>query len=163
MKKNLIYFCSILSALLVLFSFNNFSFAQSEQPVLPSGNWQEIDVGPAESYKYEFNTDTIKYDRNSDGSINKNIIVYDEKKTNVVSVSAEFNYYSITKCKINIDAQSISFGEESFYTRKDKFRWTNTPLYLTWITVKPETIGGIRFIALVEYAKSHDEELVSRS
>lgn len=160
--KKLIYLCTLLS---LIFVFGGISSAKEVQQNLQitSSAWQPIEVGPAEIYSYEFNTETIKYDRNNDGSINKNIIIYDEKKTNTVSMSAEFNYYSITNCKINIDMQSICFGNESFYTKKGKFRWTDTPQFLTWITVKPETLGGMRFIQIVEYARAHDAELIARS
>lgn len=36
-------------------------------------------------------------------------------------------------------------------------------MYLTWIQVQPESIGGKRFVAIVNYAKTHDDVLVSRS
>ena len=125
--------------------------------------WQVFDLGPAEQYITAFDTSTIKYDRNSDGSINKNIIIYDERKINDIPMSTEYRFYSITKCRLNVENQSICFGDESFYTKKDKFRWTDTPAYLTWITVRPDTIGAIKYVTLVEYAKAHDDELTARS
>lgn len=158
--KKLIYICTVL---LIICAFSGFAMAKETTPPATNSTWQLIEVGPAEAYSYEFDTATIKYERNADGTINKNIIVYDEKKTNTVSMSSEFNYYSLTKCKINIDAQSICFGDESFYTKKGKFRWTDTPQFLTWITVKPETLGGMRYIQIVDYAENHDAELVARS
>ncbi|WP_302486315.1 hypothetical protein [uncultured Megamonas sp.] len=139
------------------------AFAQSDDKNAQVYNWQTLDIGPAEDYSYALDLNSIKYDRNEDGSINKNIIIYQEKKTNNISMSTEFNYYTITKCKLNIEQTSICFGDESFYTKKDKFRWTDTPLYLTWITVSRDSIGGMRFIQIVEYARAHDDILTSRS
>lgn len=138
-------------------------FAQSDNKNAQVYNWQSLDVGPAEDYIYALDTNSIKYARNEDGSINKNIIIYQEKKTNNVAMSTEFNYYSITKCQLNVEQTSICFGDESFYTKKDKFRWTDTPMYLTWITVRPDSIGGMRFVQIVEYARAHDDILTSRS
>lgn len=139
------------------------AFAQSDDKNAQVYNWQTLDIGPAEDYSYALDLNSIKYDRNEDGSINKNIIIYQEKKTNNIPMSTEFNYYTITKCKLNIEQTSICFGDESFYTKKDKFRWTDTPLYLTWITVSRDSIGGMRFIQIVEYARAHDDILTSRS
>ena len=120
------------------------AFAQSEEKNTQTYNWQAFDIGPAEDYNYAFDTNSIKYARNEDGSINKNIIIYQEKK-------------------INIEQTSICFGDESYYTKKDKFRWTDTPMYLTWITVSRDSIGGLRFIQIVEYARAHDDILTSRA
>lgn len=139
------------------------AFAQNSEKTNVTYNWQNVDVGPAEEFSYDFDTNSIKYARNADGSINKNIIVYQEKKTNIVPMSSEFNYYTITKCQLNVEQQSICFGEETFYTKKDKFRWAETPMYLTWITVSRDSIGGMRFMQIVEYARAHDDILTSRS
>lgn len=117
------------------------AFAQSEEKNTQTYNWQAFNIGPAEDYNYAFDTNSIKYARNEDGSINKNIIIYQEKKINNVPMSSEFNYY----------------------TKKDKFRWTDTPMYLTWITVSRDSIGGLRFIQIVEYARAHDDILTSRA
>ena len=124
------------------------AFAQSEEKNTQTYNWQTFDIGPAEDYNYAFN---------------KNIIIYQEKKINNVPMSSEFNYYTITQCKLNIEQTSICFGDESYYTKKDKFRWTDTPMYLTWITVSRDSIGGLRFIQIVEYARAHDDILTSRA
>ena len=78
------------------------AFAQSEEKNTQTYNWQAFDIGPAEDYNYAFDTNSIKYARNEDGSINKNIIIYQEKKINNVPMSSEFNYYTITQCKLNI-------------------------------------------------------------
>ena len=80
-----------------------------------------------------------------------------------MTLSSEYKFYTITECKINVDLQSILFGDEKFYTREGKYRWTNKPTYMAWITVKPETIGGDRFVAVVTYAMEHDAELGARS
>ena len=124
------------------------AFAQSEEKNTQTYNWQAFDIGPAEDYNYAFDTNSIKYARNEDGSINKNIIIYQEKKINNVPMSSQ---------------TSICFGDESYYTKKDKFRWTDTPMYLTWITVSRDSIGGLRFIQIVEYARAHDDILTSRA
>ena len=153
----------LLIAILAINTCVAFASDKSDKEVKQSYNWQYVDVGPAEDNSYAFDTNSIKYARNEDGSINKNIIVYQEKKTNTVSMSTEHNYYSITQCQLNIDNQSICFGDESFYTKKGKFRWTDTPMYLTWIQVQPDSIGSKRFIVIVNYAKTHDDVLVSRS
>ena len=100
------------------------AFAQSEEKNTQTYNWQAFDIGPAEDYNYAFDTNNIKYARNEDGSINKNIIIYQEKKINNVPMSSEFNYYTITQCKLNIEQTSICFGDEYYYMKKDKFRWT---------------------------------------
>ena len=76
------------------------AFAQSEEKNTQTYNWQAFDIGPAEDYNYAFDTNSIKYARNEDGSINKNIIIYQEKKINNVPMSSEFNYYTITQCKL---------------------------------------------------------------
>ena len=162
-KRNIFLLCVMVLTFLTFSSLALAKDINSSKKSSVNNIWQEIDVGPAEAWRYEFNTDTIKYDRNSDGTINKNIILYEEKKTNNVSMSSEFNYYSITKCKINVKEHSICFGDESFYTKKDKFRWSDTPAYLTWLTVKAETIGGMRFLEIVNYAIEHDEQLINRS
>lgn len=157
MLKRVIY---LVAALWIMMICTAFAQVQSNEG---DGSWQVIDVGPAENYEYAFNTATIKYDRNKDGSVNKNIIIYEERKMNMMTASNEYKYYTITDCKINKDLQSIMFGDEKFYTREGKYRWTNKPTYLAWITVKPETIGGDRFIAIVSYATAHDTELEARS
>lgn len=93
-------------------------FAQSNEKDISIYNWQSFDIGPAESYNYAFDTNSIKYARNEDGSINKNIIIYQEKKTNNVPMSSEFKYYTITKCQLDIQQTSICFGDESFILKK---------------------------------------------
>ena len=80
-----------------------------------------------------------------------------------IGPAEDCNYYTITQCKLNIEQTSICFGDESYYTKKDKFRWTDTPMYLTWITVSRDSIGGLRFIQIVEYARAHDDILTSRA
>ena len=136
--------------------------AAAKEQTVPAP-WQVFNLGPAEQYITAFDTSTIKYDKNSDGSINKNIILYDERKINDVPMSTEYRYYSVTACKLNVQMQSICFGDESFYTKKDKFRWTDKPQYLTWISVQPDTIGAIKYATIVQYAKDHDSELAARS
>ena len=64
------------------------AFAQSEEKNTQTYNWQAFDIGPAEDYNYAFDTNSIKYARNEDGSINKNIIIYQEKKINNDSPSS---------------------------------------------------------------------------
>ena len=159
MKNYMKIVYGIIAILLVATSV---SFAQAKKAT-PVRDWQTIDVGPAENYGYAFDANGIKYAKNADGSLDKNIIIYEEKKTNLISMSTEFNYYTITKCQLNIQAQSICFGDESFYTKKDKFRWTDTPTFLTWIAVKPESIGAKRFSAIVNYVQAHDAEITARS
>ena len=83
------------------------AFAQSEEKNTQTYNWQAFDIGPAEDYNYAFDTNSIKYARNEDGSINKNIIIYQEKKINNVPMSSEFNYYTITQCKLNIEQTKL--------------------------------------------------------
>ncbi len=161
MKQKLIYLIMAVLAVMVMASCTALAADKDTDRVSPP--WQRIDIGPAEDYIVAFDTSTIRYDRNSDGSINKNIIIYDEKKINDIPMSTEYAFYTITNTKVNVANQSICFGDESSYTRKDKLRWTDKPTYLAWITVKPETLGGLRFIAIVDYAKTHDEELTARS
>ena len=64
------------------------AFAQSEEKNTQTYNWQAFDIGPAEDYNYAFDTNSIKYAKNEDGSINKNIIIYQEKKINNDSPSS---------------------------------------------------------------------------
>lgn len=157
MLKKVVYLVAVLWVMMLCTAF------AEEQKTDKDANWQVVDIGPAENYEYAFNTLTIKYDRNKDGSINKNIIVYEERKMNMMTASNEYKYYTITNCKLNKDLQSILFGDEKFYTKDGKYRWTDKPAYLAWITVRPETIGGDRFIAIVTYAAQHDAELEARS
>lgn len=160
-------FLAVLAISLVMFSAT--AFAADEEDIstpgsiVQIGDWAYIDVGPAEQYSYAFNTKTIKFAKNEDGSLNKNIIIYDEKKTNIVPMSSEFKYYSITKCQLNVENHAILFGDENFYTRKDKFRWTDTPTYLTWITVSDGSIGGIRYAAIVEYVQHNETQVEAQS
>lgn len=146
-----------------------FSSVAAAEEIIPVGtitevgDWAYIDVGPAEQSSYAFNTKTIKFAKNEDGSLNKNIIIYDEKKTNMVAMSSEFKYYSITKCQLNVENHAILFGDESFYTKKDKFRWTDTPTYLTWITVSDSSIGGIRYSAIVDYVQHNEAQVEAQS
>ena len=58
------------------------AFAQSEEKNTQTYNWQAFDIGPAEDYNYAFDTNSIKYARNEDGSINKNIIIAKGKSEN---------------------------------------------------------------------------------
>lgn len=157
MLKRVIYLMAVLWIMAI-----GTVFAEEGKDESQAG-WQIIDIGPAEDIEYSFNTNTIRYDRNKDGTVNKNIIIYEEKKTNMVTLSSEYKFYTITECKINVELQSILFGDEKFYTREGKYRWTNKPTYMAWISVKPETIGGDRFIAVVSYAMEHDAQLGARS
>lgn len=157
MKKKII---CLLAAVMLMMTAG--AMAAAKQQVIPAP-WQTIDLGPAEQDIISYDTSTIKYDRNEDGSINKNIILYDERKSNDIPMSTEYRYYSVTKCKLNVQAQAILFGEQSFYTKKDKLRWTDEPTYMTWITVSPGTIGAKRAAAIIDYAKAHDSELAARS
>lgn len=153
---------------ITMITFSGMAFAAESDidttgSIMQVDDWAYIDVGPAEQYSYAFNTKTIKFAKNEDGSLNKNIIIYDEKKTNMVAMSSEFKYYSITKCQLNVENHAILFGEQSFYTKKDKFRWTDTPTYQAWITVSDGSIGGIRYGAIVDYVQHNEAQIEAQS
>ena len=102
MLKRVVYLMAVLWIMAVGTVFAEESKEESQ------AGWQLIDIGPAEDIEYSFNTNTIKYDRNKDGTVNKNIIIYEEKKTNMVTLSSEYKFYTITECKINVDLQSTA-------------------------------------------------------
>ena len=125
--------------------------------------WQKLDFGEFAQDNFYFNTDTIKYGLKEYGTINPNIIVYQEKQVNMYSGHVQYKFYSITQGKINIENESIQLGDQAFYTRKGKLRWVDKPEYKVWITVKPETYGYLRYQQIVAYAKAHHDELVAHT
>ena len=74
MLKRVVYLMAILWIMAVGTVFAEESKEESQ------AGWQLIDIGPAEDIEYSFNTNTIKYDRNKDGTVNKNIIIYEKRK-----------------------------------------------------------------------------------
>lgn len=36
-------------------------------------------------------------------------------------------------------------------------------MYLTWLQLVSDSIGGLRFVQIVEYARAHDDILTSRA
>lgn len=153
----------LLTLVTILLGSSSITWAKPAPVAIEQAPWIIIDIGPTSADLYAFNSHTIHYAKNADGTLNKNIIVYEEMKSNNQRLSTQYQYYTITQAKINIADNSIYLGNESYYTDKGKFRWTDEPIYPTWITVSPGSIGNTRLVAIKKYVDEHPEQIIAQS
>ena len=149
-KKIVILICM----LLVIFSAVAMA---AEKDAATDIDWVAIDLGHNNNDAYYFNKTTMHYDKDKDGNINKQIVVYEEKKVNRNTSVLTDGFYSITECKINLTEPALLLGEETFYKKSGEQRWVQKPLYLVWYPIKPNTVGESRYNAVADYVQQHPE------
>ncbi len=124
--------------------------------------WQAINFGNGNDNTFYFNKASIHYEV-KEGKINKNILVYEEKKVNRNGFTLDNGYYSITDAKVNLANKTIFLGTETFYTPAGKVRWSDKPTYLIWYSVNPGTMGADRFDAVADYAAANPEIIMQQT
>lgn len=138
--------------------FSPFTAKTAEQ----TGPWQAINFGKGNDNTFYFNKESIHY-AIKDGKINKNILVYEEKKVNRNGFTLDNGYYSVTQAKLNLRNQTLFLGDETFYTPKGKVRWVNTPTYLIWYSITPGTMGADRYDAVADYAAANPQQIMQQT
>jgi len=149
MRKKIVI---LLCMLLVAFSAVAMAAAKDESA---DTDWVAIDLGHDNNDTYYFNKATMHYDKDKDGNINKQIVVYEEKMVNRNTNVLTDGFYSITQCKINLTEPALLLGEETFYKKSGEERWVQKPLYLVWYPIKPNTVGESRYNAVAVYVQQH--------
>ncbi|MDQ0203853.1 hypothetical protein [Pectinatus haikarae] len=152
MRKKLAAF---IFSLVLLFAVS--ASADEQQEAAAQDDWIPIVLGHGNDDIFYFDKTSLHYDTEKNGSINKNIVAYKEKRINRDSGTLENGYYSITDCKINLENSTLLLGEETFYKSSGEKRWSTAPTYLVWYTVKPGTVGWSRFSAVAQYVTENQE------